>query len=130
VGLLARYAVIAERGLAVSLSAQSVRLEEAAAAAGAGYGRRLLRIVAPLQMRALLGVWLLCFIFGLRDLDTVALFYPAGTAPLTVRLFTLEANGPQAAVAALAVVQVATTAAALGLSLVLLGRRPSPAAEP
>ncbi len=34
--------------------------------------------------------------------------------PLTVRIFTLEANGPEAVVAALAVTQIAVTAALLG----------------
>jgi hypothetical protein len=37
-----------------------------------------------------------------------------------VRLFTLEANGPTAVVAALAVTQVAVTAAALALGAFLL----------
>jgi iron(III) transport system permease protein len=92
-------------------------LEDAAAAAGAGAFRRLGRIVLPLNARGVLGGWLLALVFCLRDLETAVLFYPAGREPLTVRLFTLEANGRPAVVAALAVAQVAMTAAVLGLGL-------------
>jgi iron(III) transport system permease protein len=59
-------------------------------------------------------------VFCLRDLESAVLFYPPGGEPLTVRLFTLEANGPTAVVAALAVTQVAMTAVALGLGAILL----------
>ncbi|MEW6270640.1 MAG: hypothetical protein AB1689_15255, partial [Thermodesulfobacteriota bacterium] len=53
------------------------------------------------------------FVFALRDLETPVLFYPPGGEPLTVRIFTLEANAPTAVVAALATVQVVVTALVL-----------------
>jgi iron(III) transport system permease protein len=59
----------------------------------------------------------------LRDLELSVLYYPPGGQPLTVRIFTLEANGPPSVVAALAVVHVAMTAAVLGIGGVLLKRR-------
>jgi iron(III) transport system permease protein len=66
--------------------------------------------------------WLLALVFCLRDLESAVLFYPPGGEPLTVRLFTLEANGPTAVVAALAVTQIAMTAAALAFGAILLRR--------
>lgn len=51
------------------------------------------------------------------------LLYPAGQEPLTVRIFTLEANGPAAVVAALSCVQVAMTAAVLAIGGAVLFRR-------
>lgn len=115
VGFVARYAVVGLRTVS-SVILQSPRdLEEAAATTGAGAWRRLARIVLPMSARGVVAGWLFAFLFCLRDLETAVLFYPAGREPLTVRLFTLEANGPPAVVAGLAVAQVALTAAVLAL---------------
>jgi iron(III) transport system permease protein len=73
------------------------------------------RILVPLHARGIGFAWLLALVFCLRDLEMAVLYYPAGGEPLTVRLFTLEANGPEPVVAALAVVHVVITAALLGL---------------
>jgi len=126
VGYIGRYAVVGLRTLTIVIAQSSPHLEESAAAAGAGYLRRLTRIVAPLHWRGVLAAWLLALVFCLRDFETAVLFYPPGGEPLTVRIFTLEANGPEAVVAALAVVQTAVTAGALAIGGVLLWRRSRP----
>ncbi len=126
VGYMGRYAVVGLRTLTILIAQSSPHLEESAAAAGAGYLRRLLRIVAPLHWRGILAAWLLALVFCLRDLETAVLFYPPGGEPLTVRIFTLEANGPEAVVAALAVVQTAVTAAALAIGALALQRNKAP----
>ncbi len=124
IGFAARYAVIPARAIAVAIAQGSPHLEEAAAVQGAGFFLRLRRIVVPLHRRALLGAWLLAFVFCLRDLETVILFYPPGSAPLTVRILTLEANGAPAVVAALSLVQCGMVAAALTVgALALAGAR-------
>src|SRR5262249_36566771 len=93
VGFVARYTVVAIRAVSSSVL-QSPRVrEDAAAAAGAGALRRLGRIVLPLNARGVFAGGLLALVFSLRDLETAVLFYPPGREPLTVRLFTLEANG-------------------------------------
>ncbi len=126
VGFVARYAVVGVRVFASVVAQMQVHLEEAAAAAGAGYGRRLTRIVLPLGARGAAFAWLLAVVFCLRDLETAVLFYPPGQEPLTVRIFTLEANGPESLVAALAMLQVAITAAVLLVGVPLL-RQKAPA---
>ncbi len=78
--------------------------------AGAGYARRLWRIVLPMHRRAAVASALFAAVFCLRDLETAVSLYPPGGEPLTVRIFTLEANGPEAIVAALAVIHVGLTA--------------------
>ena len=91
---------------------------------GAGFVRRLTRILLPIHARGLGAAWLLTALFCLRDLEAAVLIYPAGSEPLTVRIFTLEANGPRGVVAALACSQVALSAGVLALgALPLLGRR-------
>jgi iron(III) transport system permease protein len=121
--LAARYGAVGLRTAAVSFSQGSEHHEEAAAIAGARFLRRLSRILVPIHGRGLAAGWLLAVVFCLRDLETAVLLYPAGREPLTVRIFTLEANGPEAVVAALSCVQVAMTAAVLALGSALLLRR-------
>jgi iron(III) transport system permease protein len=124
-GLLARYAVIPIRTVAAGVLQTSTSTDEAARIAGASLVRRLFAIVAGEQRRALAIAWVLGFVFAIRDLETSALLYPPGGEPLTVRIFTLEANGPEPVVAALASLQIALTAGVLllGAGLVrLVGR--------
>ena len=125
VALVGRYAIVGSRTVAAAVSHTAPDFEDAAAASGSGYLRTLLRIVGPMHCRALVAAWLLTLVFCLRDLSTVVIIYPPGGDTLSVRIFTLEANGPPAAVAGLALIQVLTTAAILvaGLSLLRLGSR-------
>lgn len=124
VGFVARYSVVATRTFASAVAQVPASLEDAARTVGAGYLRRL-SLLARLVPRGLVGALLLAWVFGLRDLETAAFFYPPGGEPLTVRLLTLEANGPPAVVAALSVVHVGITFAVMALALLLLrnGRR-------
>jgi iron(III) transport system permease protein len=121
-GFLAHYGVLALRAFAASVSGTSVSYEDAAAAAGAGYFRRLTRVVLPMERQGIVAAFGLTMVFCLRDLETAVIFYPPGGEPLTVRIFTLEANGPTRVVAALALVHTAITASIV-LALAWLLRR-------
>ena len=112
--LVARYAALAVRTLTLSVRQTSPSYEDAAVVFGATYARRLARVVVPMHRRALAGAFGLTAVFCLRDLETTVLFYPPGGETLTVRFFTLEANGPPAVVAAIALVQIALTLAVAG----------------
>lgn len=125
VGYVARYGIIGIRTMAVAVAQSPRSLEDAAASAGAGFAQRLVSIVVPLHRRVLGAAWLLAAVFCLRDLETAVLYYPPGLEPLTVQIFTLEANGPEAVVAGLAVVQVAITGSVLAAGALLLPRRAS-----
>ena len=122
VGYVARYAVIGVRTIGSLVAQTPLHVEDAAAAAGAGSWRRLTRILVPMHARGIGFAWLLALVFCLRDLELGVLYYPPGGEPLTVRIFTLEANGPVPVVAALAVVHVTMTAAVLGVGGFLLRR--------
>jgi iron(III) transport system permease protein len=124
-GYVARYGIVGMRLLAVGIAQSPASLEHAAGAFGAGYLRRLLAIVLPMHAHSLCAAWFVTAVFCLRDLETAVLYYPPGCEPLTVRIFTLEANGPEAVVAALAVVHITVTAAVLGAGGLVLGRRRS-----
>lgn len=122
-GYTARYAAIGVRTAALSIAQSPAELEEAAAVSGAGFFRRLRRIVVPLHARGLLVAWVLVLVFCLRDTETAVLFYPPGGEPLPVRILTLEANGPPEVVAGLALVHVVLTALVLLLGGALLRLR-------
>ena len=122
VAATARYTVAASRASAVTFANAQPHWEDAARVAGARYLRRLLPIVVPAGRRGVVVAAALAFILTLRDLETPVLFYPPGWAPLTVRIVTLEANGPESVVAALAMVQIALTCAALGVAALSLRR--------
>ncbi len=124
VGLVARYSAVATRAFAAAVAQVPASLEDAARTVGAGYLRRL-GLLAGIARRELVATFVLALVFALRDLETAALFYPPGGEPLTVRIFTLEANGPPAVVSALAVLHVLITLAAASVGLVALARRGS-----
>jgi len=121
--LLGRYSVVAIRVFSAGVRQRPESHEAAAATCGAGYLRRLFGVVVPESWRALAGAWLLGAVFCLRDVETAILVYPPGGETLPVRIFTLEANGPEPSVAALALFHVALTAVVLAAMAVLLGRR-------
>lgn len=116
----ARYSILAVRTATVAFAQTSPRMEEAAQVSGLGYCRRLLALVIPVHWRGLVLAFVLTLVFCLRDLDTVVLFYPPGHEPLMVRIFTLEANGPPAIVAGLAVAHILVVAAVLGIGAATL----------
>jgi iron(III) transport system permease protein len=124
VGYVARYTVFGIRPIAAAITQTPVHLEEAAQLTGAGYLRILATIVVPINRRALVGAWLLAFVFCLRD-EMAILYYPPGGETLPVRIFTLEANGPPGIVAALATIQVAVTAIVIAV-IASVFRGPSP----
>jgi iron(III) transport system permease protein len=126
IGYIARYAIVGIRAVAAVIVQGPAHVEEAAAAAGAGFTRRLLRIVVPINLLGIIGAAILAAVFCLRDVETAVLYYPPGRETLPVRIFTLEANGPEPIVAALAIIHVLLTAAVLGVALLLLSGRERP----
>ena len=115
-GLSARYAVIGVRMIAAVMGRHSPNLEDAARVSGAGCLRPLFLLMTPLNLRAIVAVWLVVLLFCLRDLETLTGFYPPGHETLPIRIFTLEANGSPSLVAALAMIHVCLTAGVMGVA--------------
>jgi iron(III) transport system permease protein len=121
VGFVARYCAVALRAYAAVLMQVPLSLDDAARVAGASYLARL-GVTVRMTPSGVVGTFLLALIFALRDLETAILYYPPGGQPLTVRIFTLEANGPPGVVAALAVGHVILTLSVLALGAQVLRR--------
>lgn len=103
---ITRYLFFAWIAATAALAAIPAAADEAAAANGIPWQRRLLGIHLPLSLPALAAIWGLGFVLALRDLDTAVLVAPPGWTPLSVRLFGLMHYGPSSFVAALSVITV------------------------
>lgn len=97
-------------------------LEEAARLAGAGFGRRLLDIVAPLIAPAAGASVILVFLIACNELTVSALLWSAGTQTLGVVIYNLDDSGSYNLAAALAVL-VVLMVVALMLVLELMAAR-------
>jgi iron(III) transport system permease protein len=126
-GYMAKYAAIGSRATVSALATIPPSMEEAARLAGAGWFRRIGGIIVPLAGHGLVVVWVLGFLFSLRDLGITMMVYPPGGDTLPVRTFTLMANGSPPLIASLSVIMVAVGLASLGLAALLLGRGEAPA---
>jgi iron(III) transport system permease protein len=113
-GYIAQYAALSTRIVAAGFSQVSPHLEEAAEAAGAGWFRRALGILAPVNRTALLAAWSISFVFCLRDVSLPLLLAPAGGDTLTARTMTLMANGSPELIAALCIMSIFVALLALG----------------
>lgn len=104
---LARFLPIAALGIAAAARHVPRSHEEAAATAGASWGRTMMRIVIPQMSFGLVAVWVIVFVLAFGELGASVLVAPAGEATLPIRVYTLIANAPPAQVSALALLQAA-----------------------
>jgi iron(III) transport system permease protein len=105
IAYLARFTPVAALLLAAGVRQIPVSFEEAAAVAGAGWGRTLARIVLPNLKTSLAATWVVAFIFAFGEIGATILVAPPGESTLPVRVYTLIANTPSGNVAALALAQ-------------------------
>lgn len=113
-GYLAQYAVIPTRMTAAILDRIPPSLEQAAQLAGANWFTILRRIVWPLIGQGLTAIWVVSYVFCLRDLGISIMVYPPGSDTLPVRIMTLMANGAPSLISALCVILIAIALLPLG----------------
>jgi iron(III) transport system permease protein len=80
---------------------------EVAQMAGANWFQVLRYILMPLSKKALLTMWLIGFIFSLRETTITMLVYPPGYETLPVYTLTQMANGDPKIIAALSLLMIA-----------------------
>ena len=100
-GFISRYAIFSSTIIYLWLSLIPKVLDEAARIFGVRVIKRILFIQVPLSKMGILASWMISFIFCFRDTDLVMPLYPPGLEPVTVRTFTLMANGRSDMIAAL-----------------------------
>ncbi|OQY29276.1 MAG: hypothetical protein B6244_04645 [Candidatus Cloacimonetes bacterium 4572_55] len=123
-GYIAQYTALGERIMAATFSQIPRSMEEAAQIVGVGWFRRLFGILIPLAKRGIASIWLVGFIFCLRDLGITMMVYPPAHDTLPVRIFTLMANSPEEVIAALCMILILITLLPLSaLSLIIKNKR-------
>jgi iron(III) transport system permease protein len=110
---LARFLPIALRPVVAAYSQLEPALEEAAEAAGAGFLRRWRDILLPLVMPAAAAGAVLVFLIAFSELTVSALLWSAGAETMGVVLFSLEQAGDSVSAAAVGVITVIATLAAM-----------------
>jgi iron(III) transport system permease protein len=121
-GYLAQYAVLPTRMTSTILGQIPRSLEQAAHLGGASWFMTLRHIVVPLARRGMIAVWIIGYVFCLRDLGVSMVVYPPGSDTLPVRILTLMANGTPSLIAALCVILIAVTLFPLGAVALWFGR--------
>ena len=123
-GWTAKYTALTSRIVSARLSLLPPSMEEAARAAGAGWGRTLLFVTVPLAARGILAAWLTAFLFCLRETSLTMMVHPPGMETLPVRIFTLMANGSPELIAALCVILAAAILLPAALLFPLMSGKP------
>jgi iron(III) transport system permease protein len=88
-------------------------LEDAARMTGANWWKTLRWIVLPLTRPTLIATWTLLFILAMQEVSSSILLYSSRSTVLSVAVFDLWEAGNVNALAALSVIQLAITFAAL-----------------
>ncbi|MFN4158876.1 MAG: ABC transporter permease [Gemmobacter sp.] len=110
---LAAFAAIALKPVAAAQSQLDPALDEAARVCGAGLGRRIARIQAPLLAPAAASGAILVFLTAYNEITVSALLWSRGNETIGALIFNYDQSGAGTIAAAMAVVTVAVTAAVL-----------------
>jgi iron(III) transport system permease protein len=122
-GYVARFAPLVVRAFEAFLAQVPKDCEEAVWLDGGGVGVTFTRFIIPASRRAIGFLWAMSFVLCMGELAMTILVAPAGVQTLAVRLFTIEANAPQALTARLALVLVASCLIPLTVCGAILKRR-------
>ncbi len=90
-----------------------VELEDAARMSGATWSKTMRWIILPLTRPTLIATWTLLFILAMQEVSSSILLYTSRTTVLSVAVFDLWEAGNVNALAALSVIQLGITFAAL-----------------
>ncbi|MFN3261444.1 MAG: ABC transporter permease [Pikeienuella sp.] len=126
---LAAFLAIGLKPVLAAFAAVDPSLDDAARVSGAGFGRRLLRISAPLVLPAAASGALLVFLTAYNEVTVSALLWSSGAETIGATIFNLEDGGATSLAAAMAAVTVGATAL-LMLALDRLGRGAPPGVVP
>lgn len=121
---LSRFLVVMLRPVQASIRQLDPAMEEAAASAGAGLGRRLRTIVLPLAAPAAAAGAILVFLTAVNELTVSALLWSAGTETLGVVIFNLEDSGDTVMASALATSIVVLVIVLMGIVQLAASRLP------
>jgi len=100
----------------------STEMEEAARMSGATWGRSIIDISVPLLKAGILAAWMMVFAVTLRELSMAILLYAPGTETLPVAIYSFIDNGTFEIAAAVSVLLILMSIAAMLLLRLLTGK--------
>ena len=114
-GYLSKYLFLTTKIAQIRLSQIPPSMVESAQLAGARWGSVVWSILLPLSREALVGMWLIGFIFALRETTITMLVYPAGGDTLPLYILTQMANGDPKVIASLCLMMIGVVLIPLGV---------------
>ncbi len=115
VAYAAHFLPIGVRASAAAMRQIHPELEDSARVSGAGLFGMLRYVVVPLTRPTLVAVWVLVFVLALQEVSASILLYTSRSTVLSVAMFDLWEAGNLSGLAALGVMQLAVTFAAIAL---------------
>jgi len=109
IGYMGKFSFISAKVIANAIKQIPRSLEEAALIEGIGFYKRLRDILVPLIMPALFAVFIISFIFTLGELGLTIMLYPPGTEIMSIKVFTIMANAPQALISSMTLIVFSIT---------------------
>ncbi|HVY57553.1 MAG TPA: iron ABC transporter permease [Xanthobacteraceae bacterium] len=116
-----RYVPLGTRAANTALRQIDTSLEESARILGASWGATMREVTLPLIWPGLFAGWLLIFVPAIQELSASILLFSSKSITLAVAVYNLYETGYTEPVAALAIINVAIIAAAIGLAHRLSG---------
>ncbi len=113
---LARFMTIQLRPVMSGFMQMPHEMLEAAEVCGAGFLRRLRRVIIPLLMPSMSAGAMLVTLLAMNELTVSALLWSTGTETLGVVVFGLEQGGESAAASAVGMVSIAATLLVMALA--------------
>jgi iron(III) transport system permease protein len=129
IAYVARFLVLALRPIAASFAQIDPALDDAAAAAGAGFAYRLRTVALPLAAPAAGAGAILVFLTALNELTVSALLWSSGSQTLGVIVFSLQEGGDSPLAAAVSIAAIGAVVALMGV-LSMFARRLPPGTLP
>jgi len=104
IAYLGKFIFISQKLISNSLAQIPISLEESAQILGANFFQRVTKIILPTIKNSLFITFIVSFIFCLGELGATILVYPAGSAVMGIKLYTIMANAPQSLISAMSLV--------------------------
>jgi ABC-type Fe3+ transport system permease subunit len=109
IGYLAKFSFISAKIIGNAIKQIPKSLDEAAQIEGINNFTRLWKILIPMIFPALFAAFIINFIFSLGELGTTIMLYPPGTEIMSIKVFTIMANAPQALTSSMTLIVFSVT---------------------
>jgi len=119
IAYLGKFLFISHKLISNAIKEIPKSLEESAQIMGADFFTRMRKIILPSIADKLFIISLIGFIFCLGELGATILVYPAGSAVMGIKLYTIMANAPQSLISAMSLVILLVTVLAVGIIMLI-----------